>query len=107
MAYHKLKEDTSLKKIRTKDNDIKELKNITEKHEKENFSKSIKIDINSHRKKHKCKKNEKLLISSKSFIGSCSTFVYSSKSTVNLSSVTPMASSSCLITRIAILITIE
>ena len=44
ITYPKLKNDQSLLKIKTRDDGIKDVKNKTEKHNRENIPKSPKID---------------------------------------------------------------
>ena len=53
MAYAILKKDTEFLTIKTKDEEIKVLKNRTEKLDHENFLKSPEIDIDKFRKKNK------------------------------------------------------
>ena len=54
MVYPNLEnEDPTLLKIATKDNEIKELKYKTEKHDHENLLKSLKIDNYYYKKKNK------------------------------------------------------
>ena len=49
-TYPDSKNELELLKIKTKDDEIKNLKYLTEKHDHENFLKSLKIDIDYYKK---------------------------------------------------------
>ena len=51
MAHPNLNDDPELLKIKTKDDQIKELQYKTEKHDYENIVKSLKIDNEYYKKK--------------------------------------------------------
>ena len=55
-------EDPQLLKITTKDDEIKELKYRTEKHDHENILKSLKIDSECHRKEYKSLNKRKIFM---------------------------------------------
>ena len=81
-TYPNLNIDPELLKIKTKDDEIKELKNETEKHDHENILKSLKIDKEYLQKKYKSLSKKKvLLIITETLIGSAST---NSSSTMGL-----------------------
>ena len=66
--------DPELLKIKTKDDEVKDLKYKTEKHDHENISKSLAYDNEYYRKKIKSlTKKEVLLILTEVLIGSAST----------------------------------
>ena len=101
-------EDSTLLKITTKDDEIKELKYRTEKHDHENILKSLKSDSESYKKKYKSLNKKKvLLIITEILIGSGSAMTSSTFSMTNPSIGIPIASCSALLTSIAILITNE
>ena len=108
-TYPNLKnEDPTLLKITTKDDEIKELKYRTEKHDHENILKSLKSDSESYNKKYKSLNKKKvLLINTEVLIGSGSAITSSTFSLINPSIGIPIASCSALLTSIAILITNE
>ena len=60
--YPDLKNDVSLLKVTTKDDEIKELKYKTEKHDHENILKSLKIDSEYYKKKYKSLNKKKIYI---------------------------------------------
>ena len=53
MAYPDLRNEPELLKIKTRDDETKNLKDQTEKHDFENILKSIKSDNESYKKKYK------------------------------------------------------
>ena len=108
-GYPNLKtDDVELLKIKTKDNQLKELQYKTEKHDHENILKSLKIDNESYKKKYKSLNKKKvLLIITEILIGSGSAITSSTFSLINPSIGIPIASCSALLTSIAILITNE
>ena len=66
-TYPNLNIDPELLKIKTKDDEIKDLKYKTEKHDYENISKSLKIDSEYYRKKYKRSNKRKYLWSFQKF----------------------------------------
>ena len=52
-TYPNLNNETELLKIKTRDDEIKNLKDQTEKHDHENISKSLKIDDQFYKKSMK------------------------------------------------------
>ena len=106
--YPDLKNEPELLKIRTRDEEIKNLKYQTEKHDYENILKSLKSDNESYKKKYKSLNKKKvLLIITEILIGSGSAITSSTFSLINPSIGIPIASGSALLTSIAILITNE
>ena len=108
-GYPNLKtDDVELLKIKTKDDQLKELQNKTEKHDHENILKSLKNDNESYKKKYKSLNKKKvLLIITEILIGSGSAITSSTFSLINPSIGIPIASCTALLTSIAILITNE
>ena len=95
-------------KIKTKDDEIKDLKFETEKHDHENILKSLKIDNEYYKRKYKSiNKKEVLLIITEILIGSASTINSSTLALLNPSAGIVISSSSAPLTSIAILITKE
>ena len=96
--YPDLKNDVKLLKIKTRHDEIKNLKYQTEKHDYENILKSLKVDNEYYKKKYKSLNKKKvLLIITEILIGSGSAITSSSFSFIN----------SALLTSLAILITNE
>ena len=58
-TYPNLNNEPELFKIKTKDDEIKDLKYKTEKHDLENILKSLKIDNDYYKKKYKSIKKRK------------------------------------------------
>ena len=107
-TYPNLNNDSELLKIRSKDDQLKELQYRTEKHDHENILKSLKSDSESYRKKYKSlNKKKKLLIITEILIGSGSAITSSTFSLTNPSIGIPIASCSALLTSVAILIAKE
>ena len=108
-VYPNLKtDDVELLKIKTKDDQLKELQYRTEKHDQENILNSLKGDNESYKKKYKSLNKKKiLLIITEILIGSGSAITSSTFSLNNPSIGIPIASCSALLTSIAILITNE
>ena len=107
-TYPDLKNDVELLKIKTKDDQLKELQYKTEKHDHENILKSLKSDNESYKKKYKSLNKKKvLLIITEILIGSGSAITSSTFSLINPSIGIPIASCSALLTSIASLITNE
>ena len=109
MTYPNLKtDDFELLKIKTKNDEIKNLKYQTEKHDYENILKTLKAD------NEKCKQNYKtlnkkkvLLIITELLVGSGSAIGTSTMSLLNPSIGIVLSSSTALLSSIAILITNE
>ena len=106
--YPDLKKEPELLKIRTKDDQLKELQYKTEKHDFDNILKSLKNDNESYKKKYKSLNKKKILIIvTEILIGSGSAITTSTMSLINPSIGIVLTSSSALLTSIAILITNE
>ena len=107
-SYLDLKNDVELLKIKTKDDQLKELQYKTEKHDHENILKSLKIDNEYYKKKYKSLNKKKvLLIISEILVGSGSAIGTSTMSLINPSIGIVLTSSTALLTSLAILITNE
>ena len=106
--YPDLKNDVELLKIKTKDDQLKELQYKTEKHDHENILKSLKVDNEYYKKKYKSLNKKKvLLIITEVLIGSGSAISTSTMSFINPSIGIVLTSSTALLTSLAILITNE
>ena len=82
--YPELKNEPELLKIKTRDDEIKNLKYQTEKHNHENILKSLKIDNEYYTKKHKSLNKKKvLLFITEILIGSGSAIGSSAMSLIN------------------------
>ena len=107
-AYPDLKNEPELLKIKTRDDEIKNLKYQTEKHDFENILKSLKNDNEYYKKKYKnLNKKKILLIVTEILVGSGSAIGTSTMSLINPSIGVVLTSSSALLTTITILITNE
>ena len=107
-TYPDLKSEPELLKIKTRDEEIKNLKYQTEKHDHENILKSLKSDNEYYKKKYKSLNKKKvLLIISEILIGSGSAISTSAMSVINPSIGIVLTSSTALLTSLAILITNE
>ena len=108
-GYPNLKtDDVELLKIKTKDDQLKDLQYKTEKHDHENILKSLKSDNESYKKKYKpLNKKKILLIITEILIGSGSVIGTSTMGLINPSVGIVISSSTALLTSIAILITNE
>ena len=107
-TYPNLNNETELLNINTRDDEIKNVKYQTEKHDHENILKSLKSDNESYKKKYKCLNKKKiLLIVTEILIGSGSAIGTSTMSLINPSIGIVLTSSTALLTSIAILITNE
>ena len=107
-AYLDLKNEPELLKIKTRGDEIKNLKYQTEKHDHENILKSLKIDNEYYKKKYKSLNKKKvLLIITEILIGSGSAIGTSTMSLINPSIGIVLTSSTALLTSLAILITNE
>ena len=106
--YPDLKNEPELLKIKTRDDEIKNLKYQTEKYDYENILESLKSDNEYYKNKYKSLNKKKiLLIITELLVGSGSAITSSSFSLINPSIGIPIASGSALLTSIAILITNE
>ena len=107
--YPNLKtDDVELLKIKTKDDQLKELQNKTEKHDHENISKCLEKDNKSIKKKYiSLKEKTILLIISEILVGAGSAVGSSSMALINPGAGIVISSSTALLTSIAILITNE
>ena len=106
--YPDLKNDVELLRIKTKDDQLRELQYKTEKHDHENILKSLKNDNESYKKKYKSLNKKKiLLIITEILIGSGSAIGSSAMSMINPGAGIIISSSTALLTSIAILITNE
>ena len=107
-TYPDLKNEPELLKIKTRDDEIKNLKSQTEKHDHEYILKSLKSDNESYKKKYKSLNKKKvLLIITEKLLGSGSAIGTSTMSLLNPSIGIVLTSSTALLTSIAILITNE
>ena len=107
-GYPDLKNDVELLKIKTKDDQLKELQYKTERHDHENILKSLKSDNEYYKKKYKnLNKKKILLIITEILVGSGSAIGSSAMSLINPSVGIVISSSTALLTSIAILITNE
>ena len=105
--YPNLNNEPELLKIKTIDDEIKNVKYKTEKHH-ENMLKSLKIDNQYYKKNYKSlNKKEVLLIITEILIGSGSALSTSTMSLIEASIRIVLTSSTALLTSLAILITNE
>ena len=103
--YPDLKNEPELLRIKTRDDEIKNLKYQTEKHDYENILKSLKRDNEYYKKKYKSLNKKKvLLIITEFLIGSGSAISTSTMSLINPSIGIVLTSSTALLTSLAILI---
>ena len=107
-TYPSLKNEPELLKIKTRDDEIKNLKYQSEKHDHENIFKSFKIDNKYYQKKYKnLNKKKVLLIITEILVGSASTVGSSTMGLINPGAGIIISSSTALLTSISILITNE
>ena len=108
-VYPNLKtDDVEILKIKTRDDEIKNLKYQTEKHDYENILKTLKNDNEYYKKKYKSLNKKKLLlIITEILVGSGSAISTSTMSIINPSIGIVLTSSTALLTSLAILITKE
>ena len=93
-------------KFKTRDDEIKNLKNKSEKHDHENILKSLKIVNKNYKKKYRnLNKKKILLIITEIFIGSGSAVGSSTMGLINPGVGINISSSTALLTSIAILVT--
>ena len=101
-------DDVELLKIKTRDDEIKNLKYQSEKHDHENILKSLKVDNEYYKKKYKSLNKKKvLLIITEILVGSGSAIGTSTMGLINPSIGLVLTSSTALLTSLAILITNE
>ena len=107
-AYPDIKNDVELLKIKSRDEEIKNLKYQTEKHDYENILKSLKVDNEYYKKKYKSLNKKKiLLIITEILVGAGSAVGSSTMGLINPGAGIIISSSTALLTSIAILITNE
>ena len=107
-TYPDLKNEPELLKIKTRDEEIKNFKYQTEKHDHEIILKSLKVDNEYYKKKYKSLNKKKiLLIITEILIGGGSAIGTSTMSMINPSIGIIATSSTAFLTSIAILITNE
>ena len=107
-SYPDLKNDVELLKIKTRDDEIRNLKYQTEKHDHENILKSLKVDNDYYKKKYKSLNKKKvLLIITEILVGASSAVGSSTMGLINPGAGIIISSSTALLTSIAILITNE
>ena len=108
MTYPYINIEPELLKSKTRDDEIKNLKYQTEKHDHENILKSLKIDNEYYKKKYKpLNKKKVVLIITEILVGSASVVGSSTMGLVNPGAGVLISSSTALLTSIAILITNE
>ena len=108
MAYPNLNNEPEIKKMKTRDDEIKNLKYQTEIHDHENFLKSLKVDNEYYKKTYKnLNKKKVMLINTEILIGSGSAVGSSTMGLINPGASFIISSSTALLTSIAILITNE
>ena len=106
--YPNLNNESELMKIKTRDNENRNLKYQTEKHDHGNIIKSLKIDSEYYKKKYKSVNKKKVsLIITEILVGSASAVGSSAMSLINPGAGIIILSSTALLTSIAILITNE
>ena len=107
-TYPNLNNEPELLKIKTKDDQLKELQYGTEKHDHEIILKSLKADNGKYKKIYKSSNKKKvLLIITEILVGSGSAIGTSTMSLINPSIGIVLTSSTALLTSLAILITNE
>ena len=107
-TYPNISTEPELLKIKTRDDEIRNLKYQTEKHDHENILKSLKSDNVYYTKKYKSLNKKKILfIITEFLVGSGSAIGSSAMSLINPGAGIIISSSTALLTSIAILITNE
>ena len=107
-TYPNLNRDPEFIKIKTRDDEIKNLKYQNEKHDHENVIKSLKVDNEYYKKEYKSiNKKNVLLIITELLIGAGSAVASSPMALINPGAGIVVSSSTTLLTSIAILITNE
>ena len=107
-TYPDLKNEPEFLKIKTKDDQLKELQYKTERHDHENIIKSLKNDNEYYKKKYKSLNKKKILLIITDILVGCGSAIGSSAmSLINPGAGIIITSSIALLTSIAILITNE
>ena len=107
-TYPDIKNEPELLKIKARDDEIKQLKYQTEKHDYENILKSLKVDNDYYKKKYKNLNKKKILLTITEILVVGSKAIGSSTMSIIKPSIGILAtSSSAFLTSIAILITNE
>ena len=107
-TYPNLSNEPELLKIKTRDDEIKNLKYQTEKHNYESILKSLKVDTEYYKKKYKgLNKKKVLLIITEILIGPESAISASTMSLINPSIGIVLTCSTVLLTSLAFLITMN
>ena len=107
-TYPSLNIRPELPKMKTKDEEIKDLKYRSKKHDHEKILKSLKFDNENFKKKYKTLNKKKvILVITEILIGSGSVISTSPLGLINLGAGKIISSSTALLTSIAILITNE
>ena len=92
--YLNLNNEPELLKIKTRDDEIKNLKYQTEKHDHEDLLKSLKIDIEYYKKNYKSLNKKKVIMNiTENLIGSASTISSSTIGLINRGAGTTFSSS--------------
>ena len=105
-TYPNLDNEPELSKIKTRDDEIRNLKNQTEKHDHENILKNLKIDIEYYEEKYESLNRKKvMLIITEILVGSASTVGSSTMGLINPGAGIIISSSTALLYSIAILTT--
>ena len=107
MTYPNINNEPELLKIKTRDDEIKNLKYQTEKHDHENILKSLKVDNQYYKKKKSVNEKKVILNFTEILVGTSSAIGSSSMGLINPGAGVIISSSTALITSIAILITNE
>ena len=107
-TYPDLKNEPELLKIKTKDDQLKEVQFRQKKYDHENILKSLKVDNEYYKKKYKILNKKKvILIITEILVGAGSAVGSSSMALINPGAGIVISSSTALLTSIAILITNE
>ncbi len=107
-TYPHKKNEPEILKIKTRDDEIKNLRYQTEKHNHENILKSLKADNENYKKKYKSLNRKKVLLTiTEILVGSGSAIGTSTMSLLNPSIGIVLTSSTALSTSLEILITNE
>ena len=107
-GYPDLKNEPELLRIKTKDDQLKEVQYRQEKYDHENLLKSLKIDNEYYKKKYiSLNKKKILLIITEILIGSASAVGSSTMGLIDPGAGIIISSSTALLTSIAILMTNE
>ena len=102
-----LNNEPEVLKIKTRDDEIRNSKFQTEKHDHENILKSLKIDNEYYKKKYKKLNRKKVLLIITEILRAGSAVGSSSMALINPGAGIVISSSTALLTSIAILITNE